>query len=338
MKSWRTVLVGCGKIGAAYAHDPVMAQHYRYVSHAQVLSGHPGFDWVAAIDRDAGAAAQVASQWSVPRHGATLDGLHGACAPEVAILAMPPGDRAAALSALPALKAVLVEKPLGGDAAEAGRFLDLCAQRGIAVQVNLPRRADTSHRALAAGGLDREVGRRQGAFLVYGNGLANNGTHMIDLARWYLGEVTGAQAVLGGQARREGPLDGDVNVPFALSHLDGASTLAMPVAFAHYRENLIDIWGERGRVSLVQEGLRLAVSPRRDNRAMSGERELVNDAPTVTTTTIGESFYAVYQDLYDYLGGTRAELASPGENARRCAVVVDAVRASLAAGGAVVPV
>jgi predicted dehydrogenase len=336
VKRWRTVLVGCGRIGAAYADDAVMARHYRYVSHAQVLAAHPGYDWVAAVDRVAEAARQVAGRWSVPHAGPGLAGLHDACAPEVAVLAMPPGERIAALDALPGLRAVIVEKPLGASAAEAQAFLQACERRGIAVQVNLPRRADATHRALA-GELDHAVGRRQGAFLVYGNGVANNGTHMIDLARWFMGEVTAVQAVLGGAAYREGPLDGDFNLPFALQHADGVQTLAMPVAFAQYRENMVDIWGERGRVALLQEGLRLARYRRDDNRAMAGEHELANDAPAVETTTIGDSLYAVYDNLWRHLDGAEP-LASTGANALRCAAIVDAIRTSLDRRGEAVPV
>lgn len=336
MKRWRTVLVGCGKIGAAYADDAVMARHYRYVSHAQVLAAHPGYDWVAAVDRAAEAAQQVAGRWSVPHFAQDLAGIHGACDPEVAVLALPPGERTAALAALPGLRAVIVEKPLGASAAEAQAFLQACERRGIAVQVNLPRRADATHRALA-GALDDEVGRRQGAFLVYGNGVANNGTHMIDLARWFMGEVTAVQAVLGGSAYREGPLDGDVNLPFTMRHAGGVQTLAMPVAFAHYRENMVDIWGERGRVALLQEGLRLARYSRAANRAMTGEHELANDEPAVETTTIGDSLYAVYDNLWRHLDGVEP-LASTGANAVRCAAIVDAILASLARRGETVPV
>ncbi len=336
MKRWRTVLVGCGKIGAAYADDAVMARLYRYVSHAQVLAAHPGYDWVAAVDCVTESARQVAARWSVPHAAQDLAGLHEAYAPEVAVLAMPPGGRIAALDALPGLRAVIVEKPLGASAAEAQAFLQACERRGIAVQVNLPRRADATHRALADG-LDAAVGRRQGAFLVYGNGVANNGTHMIDLARWFMGEVTAVQAVLGGAAYREGPLDGDVNLPFAMQHAGGAQTLAMPVAFVHYRENMVDIWGERGRVALLQEGLRLARYRRAANRAMTGKHELANDAPAMEKTTIGDSFYAVYDNLWRHLDGVEP-LASSGANALRCAAIVEAVRASLARRGETVPV
>ncbi|MBO6785090.1 MAG: hypothetical protein JJ899_17725, partial [Alphaproteobacteria bacterium] len=61
-------LFGCGNVGAGYAEDPVMARHYPYASHNQVLADHPAIDWVAAIDTDAEAAAAVAERHGCPVH------------------------------------------------------------------------------------------------------------------------------------------------------------------------------------------------------------------------------------------------------------------------------
>lgn len=324
-------MVGCGKIGATYADDRVMAAHYRYVSHAQVLADHPEYIWVAAFDRNEAAARAVAVRWNVAAAGslAQIDDV------AVAVLAIPPGDRIAALDALPHLRAVIVEKPLGGNWAEAEAFLRACEKRGILVQVNLPRRADATHRELAGGGLTRRIGQPQGAFLAYGNGLANNGTHMIDLARWFLGEVKSAQVPGGVATRRQGPLDGDINVPFVLRHASGVATFAQPLDFASYRENMVDIWGEAGRVALLQEGLRMSYAPKRRNRAMQGEYELENDAPSIETTTIGASLYALYDDLAAALRDGSLP-ASTGENALRNAAVVDAIRQSAECSGTLI--
>ncbi|MBO6783434.1 MAG: Gfo/Idh/MocA family oxidoreductase, partial [Alphaproteobacteria bacterium] len=235
------------------------------------------------------------------------------------------------IGALPRLRAVIVEKPLGADTAEAEQFLAACRTRNILVQVNLPRRADPSHRALADGGLADAIGPVQGAFLLYGNGLANNATHMVDLARMLLGEVASVQVPAGLEGRREGPLADDTNIPFVLRLASGVAVMAQPLAFAHYRENALDIWGERGRLAILQEGLRIARFPRRDNRAMSGEREIANDAPDWETSSIGSAFRAVYDDAIAALAAHR-DPASTGENALATARVIEAVRRSAGTG------
>jgi predicted dehydrogenase len=331
MTALRTVLIGCGRIGAGYAADPVMACHYRYVSHAQVLADHPAFAWTAAIDRNRNNAVAVAARWNVPAAGARLEDIPDRATVEAAVLAVPPGERLAALDALPGLRAVLVEKPLGASLAEAESFAAACAARAITVQVNLPRRCDGTHRRLAEGGLARLIGAAQGATLVYGNGLVNNGTHMIDVARMLLGDVAAVGPAAGTTPRHEGPLDGDVNVPFAMRMRSGIPVFALPVAFTHYRENAIDIWGEHGRIALVQEGLRLLVYARAENRAMQGEHELVNDASVAETTTIGVSLRAVYDDLAEAVAGGRTP-RSPVGSALATARIVEAVLRATRAG------
>lgn len=326
-----TALFGCGRIGAGYADDPIMARHYRYTTHAQVLRDHPAFAFEAAIDTDATAATAVQKQFGAVRAGTSVRDLADPAAIDVAVLAVPPGERLAIVAALPSVRAIVVEKPLGATLEEAEALVDHCAGRGIALQVALPRRVDQSHRALAAGGLAERIGTVQGALIVYGNGLMNNATHMIDLARMLLGEVEEAEVPAGLAPSREGPHPGDVNIPFVLRLAPNLPVMGLPLAFTNYRENALDIWGECGRLALVQEGLRLVQYGRAGNRAMSGERELVNDAMEAATTTIGEAFYALYDDLADALAEGRAP-ASAGENALRTARVIATIQRSCGSG------
>lgn len=329
----RTALFGCGQIGSGYAADARMAEHYCYATHAQVLSDHPAFDWTVAVDPRGESARACADAYGI----AAASEVSGITAPEtieVAVLATPPGTRLALLEALPGLKAVIVEKPLGATVAEAEAFARACETRGIVCQVNLPRRADASHRALAEGGLARRIGRVQGAFLTYGNGLINNGTHMIDLARALLGEVAHAGVPAGAAGFAEGPIPGDRNLPFCLTMESGIAVMGQPLTFAAYRENGLDLWGEEGRLAIVQEGLRFCFFPRRDNRSTTGARELAGDAPEVETTTMGEALYAIYDDLAEALrsgGAPVSPLSSALATARVVATLMAASPSELAA-------
>ena len=316
-----TALFGCGQIGTGYAADPKMARHYRYASHAQVLSAHAAFDWRVAVDPRVENAQACAREHGVAA-AADIGDIAAPESIEVAVLATPPGTRLALLEALPGLKAVIVEKPLGADVAEARAFAQACAARSLICQVNLPRRADASHRALAAGGLAERIGRVQGAFLVYGNGLINNGTHMIDLVRMLLGEVEHATIPAGAGTFAEGPIPGDRNLPFVLTMQGGLVVMAQPLSFAAYRENGLDLWGEKGRLAIVQEGLRFCFFARRDNRSTTGARELANDTPETETTTMGEALHAIYDDLAGALEQGRPP-ASPLDSALETARIVE---------------
>lgn len=326
-KPLRTAVIGFGQIASGYAHDAAMARHYRYATHAQVLSAHPAFDWVAAVDPVPGARECARSDWGIGRVAADVASLENADAIEVAVIATPPESRLAILTHLPSLRAVLVEKPVGRDFAEASAFLDYCAARNIVVQVNLWRRADEMFRRLAESELATLVGRPQCVFGVYGNGLLNNGTHMVDFVRMLFGEVQTVSALAPQAAFKEGPIAGDFNIAFSMLLESGLIVTMSPLRFDKYRENGLDIWGDAGRLSILNEGLTIASYRHGANRAMAGEREIASDAPVYLPTTVGDAMYHVFTNLADAVDG-RANLWSDAQSALRSSAVIEAVRRS----------
>lgn len=324
----RTVVIGFGKIGAGYADDPVMARHYQYATHAQVLRDHPRFRWDAVVDVSEAALDLARERWGVLVAAKTLDEVVEQCRPEVAVIATGPEFRIETVEALPDLRAVIVEKPLGLTETEARRFLELCREKQILVQVNLWRRGDSLFRELSQGLLQKLIGEPQWVFGVYGNGLMNNGTHMIDFVRMLLGDVEGAEAVGSAKRYAPGPLPGDVNVAFNLRMRTGVLAMMHPLDFAKYRENGLDLWGDRGRLTIMQEGLKVDFYPLVANRAMQGEREVASDQPQELSSTVGEALYHLYDNLADALIDGKP-LLSPGDSALETMKVVHRVLNSI---------
>lgn len=330
----KTALVGFGRIAAGYADDPAMARYYRYATHAQVLAAHDAFELVAAVDPEPHSREAARTRWGAAVAAADAAQLgSGAAEVEVLVLATPPDARLSALDAFPNVKAVLVEKPLGTTIEDSARFVEACRARGVLVQVNLWRRADERFRALAAGELARLVGTPQGACGIYGNGVLNNGVHMVDFVRMLLGEVEAVQAI-GRRSVSRGPLPGDTNPAFALELAGGAVASFLPVDFADYRENGLDVWGSGGRLAIQNEGLTLLHYPRRVNRATTGEHEIACDEPTVLASTVGEALYHLYTNVAEALR-SGAPLVSPADSALRSTLVVEAIRCSQRDGRAI---
>jgi predicted dehydrogenase len=323
----RTVLIGFGKVAADYAADPFMAKYYPYATHAQVLRDHPAFSWEAVVDVQQDALDRASKKWSVRYVAHKVQELSQVYDPEVAIIATPPDDRVDLLREMPSLRAVLVEKPLGTTVKQSVNFLDYCRHRGILVQVNLWRRADKTFRAFAAGGLEKRLGRPQAVFGVYGNGLLNNGIHMIDFIRMLFGEIAAVRALSSAVARDTGPISGDLNIPFCLNMRNGLSISVLPIGFSHYRENGLDIWGEKGRLSILQEGLEIWFYGKHPNRAMKGEWEVASDQPRKLSSTVGKAFYDMYSNLSAAIR-TGEPLFCDGLTAISSTRVVNAVLAS----------
>ncbi|MDD5299054.1 MAG: Gfo/Idh/MocA family oxidoreductase [Gallionella sp.] len=313
MIRYKTALIGFGRIAAGYADDPSTARCYSYATHAQVLRDHPAFDWLAVVDPSAEARAAASSRWGVPVTVPSLDELPNAAAIEVVVIATPPEARAGLLDRLPSLRAVLVEKPLGVDLAAATAFVEECNKRGIAGAVNFPRRYDPELMLLANGGLVESIGRPQVVFGTYGNGLRNNGSHLIDLVSMLLGPVVDAHPVLEGRCFAEGPIAGDSNFPFNIILQNDLVAAIQPLAFSAYREVSLDIWGERGRMQFLHESLTLLNTPVADNRQLAGARELLYEASTQRSSGLGRALYLAYDNLAAVLRGD-ANLLCPLEN------------------------
>jgi len=329
-----TVLIGCGQVAAGYAIDPQYAKFYRYSTHAQVLHAHPDFNWVAAVDPAERARAAISKQWTRIVTVPSVKDLPSEIAQfDVAVIATPPKLRMEVIRGLPgSVRAILVEKPLALTVKECQSIIRHCRKQSIRLQVNLWRRADELHRRLAAGELKKYIGTLSGIGIVYGGGLRNTGTHLMDFLEMMGGSIDTVTAL-------PDPADPDAKDPSysaVIALKSGMTATLLAVDAARYRALSIDMWGTTGLLRISQEGLRSEVWPVRGHRALSGAREIACDEPgKVLRPTVGEAFYHLYTNLAEAGRGGEALWAS-GETACRAGQVVAAIEQSAKAGGKLV--
>lgn len=321
MRVLSTALIGFGKIAQGYASDLAMSQHYLYSTHAQVLRDHPRYSWRAVVDPDVSALSAAKDYWKVEDVATSPFNLSCLSDIEVIILATPPDQRLHLLDSFPSLRAVLVEKPLGISSEDSQAFVEYCNSRGILVQVNLWRRTDQFFNLLANGELSNLVGRIQAINAVYGNGILNNGVHMVDFARMLFGEIKLIQRLTQGFI--EGPIPGDLNPSFVLYTDASQPIVFQPLSFNSYRENGMTVWGDSGKLSILNEGLVIQHFPACDNRAMTGEKEVPSDQPHIFPTTVGNSLFHMYSNLAAALDDENPTiLKSPADSAIRSSYVI----------------
>jgi predicted dehydrogenase len=327
----RTVLIGFGRIAAGYAHDTRMGRWFPFATHVQVLRTHPAFALMAVVDTDQHARNNAQQNWGIANAVSTLDELENPSMFEVAVIATHPERRFNILERLPNLKAIIVEKPLATDLLTARDFLNKCASRNILVQVNFPRRGDTEMRRLADTILEN-IGEVQAAFALYGNGLNNNGSHIVDWARMFLGEVNWVRALPDGPNIAEEHIFRDTSIPFILGFMRGGCLMVQPLTFANFRENSLDIWGEKGRLSFWQEGLIASTFSRTEHRFLDANFEIACDRPRIALTGQGKAIYELYSNLTRALLDGEA-LWSSGKQALKVMEIVTAIRQSFVEGG-----
>jgi predicted dehydrogenase len=327
---FKTALVGFGKIAQGYARDPVMAKLMQYSSHGQVLRDHPAFDFCAVVDSALPALKQAQSDYPEIAIASSCAELTNGDDIQVLVLSTPPDNRLSDIKGFNNLQAVIVEKPLGIDLKSSQEFLSYCQERNIKVQVNLLRRADSLTSELAAGTLTEHIGKLQAGFGLYGNGIKNNGVHMVDLVRLLLGPIERVIA-LPGLAFTEGPITADINLPFALTLATGQSIFFSPVKFSAFRENGLQLIGDSGKLDYLHGGLSIYKTPLGPNRMVSGEMELVYDKPESIASTLGQAFYRMYDNLADNIhNGT--PLCSSAQSALASTAIVEAILRSKDSG------
>ncbi len=319
---FKTVLFGFGMMGSGFSDDPVMARYFDYASHAQVLCDHPLFSWEAVVDPSEQALKAAGERYKLPILAKNIKELTDKIKPDIAIIATPPRERQAIIERLPSLKGIMVEKPLGTNMKESRSFIDRCRKQGIYVQVNFWRRGDELFRKLADGELEKYIGQPVAAFGLYGNGIRNNGIHMIDFIRMLFGEIEHYQILKPETSFNEGPITGDRNIGFVLRINKGLTVVYQPIPFKSYREISLDIWGDRGRLGIYQEGLGIYKYPRTPNRAIQNECEIASDKPFIVKQTCGRALYNMYDNLADALVN-KAALWSSGSSAIRAELIVE---------------
>ncbi len=336
ISSLTTIVLGFGNIADGLADDPCMAKHFDAVTHAEVLSAHPGFDWQAVVDPSAEARQRATDHWGVPHVFASIDEALAVLQPEVAVLACPSDVRLEAFRALSMVRGVIAEKPLAGAIADAEQLADLADQRGQLVQVNYWRRADDNLAAYFDGGLTNSIGTVQAAFALYGNGLRNNASHLIDLVHAMIGDIKTVTAL--SRPEPAGPGNEDINLSFAMTMVNGATVHFSPLDFDHYREVSLDLWGTEGRLALYNESLTMTRFPISPNRSLRGAREIASDCPEPIARKRSSAFRTMYDNLYDALNGNalngNATLISPLHQAMATERVIEAIERSGRRNGA----
>lgn len=259
MKRYRAYIVGLGRIGMGY---DVGLDATRYVlSHARALATHPAFELVGGFDPDAERRGAFAREYGRPVDDDLASGL-GRHGPELVVLAAPTMVHAALLSEVLARSrpiAVLCEKPLAYDAAEARQMEAECQARGVRLFVNYIRRSEPGA---------VEVGRRlqSGAIQTpvkgtawYTKGFLHNGSHFVDLLLQWLGPVRDAALLDPGRQCGAHDREPDVRIRF-----DRGSVLFLAGRHEDYEHCEVDLLAPNGRLRYEGAGATITWTPRDD--------------------------------------------------------------------------
>jgi len=192
----RVAIIGCGLIGSRWdmaAATTVAGATPPSLTHAAAFSRQAQARIVGFCDADLGKAEQATAAWRCGRAFADPRALLAAEPVDLVVVATASTERSSVIEAALAagVRTLVIEKPLATTLDESRHLVAALEAHGAVALVNYLRHWDPALTALRARVAAGEMGRLQRLVGLYGKGLSNNGSHMIDLA----GLLTGAQPV-----------------------------------------------------------------------------------------------------------------------------------------------
>ena len=304
---YSVLIIGAGNIGAFFDTP----QSSAVLTHAHAFTRHPGFRLAGFLDADGERSARAAALWGGSSFGSLAEAFGGGNV-DVAVVAVPDGYHYQLLKELAghAPRLVVAEKPLTTTLAEAEEVLRLYREKGISLAVNYGRRfvpgVAALRRQIAAG----EFGSYLTGTGYYGKGMLHNGSHMVDLLRFLVGEIREVRPL----AFINDCYPDDPSCTALLSFQDGAPFVMQAVDCRSFTVFEFDLFFERGRLRLTDAGARIESYQVRDNPQFAGYRNLA--LAGVEDSGSGDAFCAAAENYQDHLASGAALLCG-GEDAYR---------------------
>lgn len=298
-------------------------------SHASAFKNCARTNLVGVSDIDRERASACARLRSVPFHCMDHLTLLASCQPDIVSVAVPTEVHAAILRdviGFPGVRLVICEKPLARTTAEASILIEKASERKCRLIVNYSRHflpiMTKIGEKIAAG----QIGEVRAITGYYTKSILHNGTHLLDLLRFWFGELHVETARLASWA---GASNENINLMMCLSN--GAGVTLHALNAADYSLFEIDVIGSQGRIRLIDGGNRIAFHKVINHALFTGYREL-EPCPYVMESCLQDMMRHVMEASCDLLDGVPIPESRYCSGEQALAVLELAEKASRTAG------
>lgn len=233
----KALVVGLGQIGMGY--DLGAAPQDRISTLARAFAEHDEFELVAGVDPSLSRRESFSAHYHKPAFS-NLAAALGGLAPSVVAIAVPTeAHYPVLLEVLKAssIKAILCEKPLSYDLADAVKMVELTDRAGVSLYTNYMRRCDRAVVEVRRRLLNGEIEGPVKGVCWYSKGLFNNGSHFLNLLQFWLGEVINFEIIDNGRAWAGKDPEPELKIKFELGQIYFHA--AFEENFSHYGLELI---------------------------------------------------------------------------------------------------
>lgn len=320
-KKYKIAIIGSGKIAIEVENYSKPTQP---ATHAGAFQNHPRLDLAGFVDVDKKRLYRTQKYFPGTTLFLSAEQMLKDLKPDVVSIATYPDSHLelVKLAVKYGVKGILCEKPITETIKDAEEIIKICKKNNILLLVNHMRRFDPLirewHKKIVNEGLIGDV--IQGTCYYY-NGLLNNGTHSIDLLRFFLGKVEWVKGILN---KKTSISEKDSNIDGLLGFESGARVMMQSLPKNYGFLNFY-FYGTKGRFLIKNAGYTVQLCKLIENKNYKNYFEL--SKPVIETGKI-RSFMAPMADhLVRCLDGLEEPL-NTGEDGLAALKVVEALRKS----------
>ena len=258
-KKYRTVVIGCGRIGAFFESEP---KREKPASHAGAVIANDKTELIALVDTNAKNLAEACKLFPNATGYTSLSKCLKIERPDIGIIATPPSARLSPLKecALFGIKIIICEKPLANGALEAKQMGKIVMENGITFVLNYQRRFSPLFTQVRANIKKGKLGRIQQVTCYYSNGLYNNGGHIVDALSYVIDDEIVSVTGMKNDMNNTHPA-GDINIDAFLTTKKGTKIVLQSFDQKEYGIHDIRIYGTKGSIVLTDYGVELIETP-----------------------------------------------------------------------------
>ena len=324
-KVFRACLVGFGKIAYGYEQNQKYIKEFPIPTHFRAVQECENIMLDTIIDKDISVLENVKKETQIKYTGRNIEEIPNKEEIDILIISCPPiKNKLDLIKSFPNIKGLVLEKPIGRSIAESIEIANYVKLNNISAQVAYLRRFDNFILSLCSKKIQELIGDPQSIQIIYGNGLMNNGSHMLDLVRMLFGEFQSTIKATISDINTS-VLDYDLNISCVLKTKTGINVSLLPIDFNFYRENSVDIWGTKGRLAFNQEGSYFNNWDVKNSRFGDEYNEINWMKPKISgKTELGHSIKNIYSNLISSIEN-KSDLLSPLSSAIKTQELIDSI-------------
>ena len=145
------------------------------------------------------------------------------------------------------VKGIFLEKPISDSLKSAKEIVEICQKKNIKLQIDFQRRFDPFYHLVKNNLNSKKFGKIQHCSIYYGGGIANTGSHFIDLIRFFFGDI---DSVKGDYSLNISNNPFDSNIDGMIIFKNDTHCLFQGLDVSNYGILELDILGSNARIRL----------------------------------------------------------------------------------------